>query len=128
MAELTDDFLAKIAAVHHPLRRRLIDLLALEGPATASALADRTGQRVGNISHHMKMLAAAGLAEEAPELAKDNRERWWRHVPAQLSWSLADAKGDPTAETVATAAEHANLAHHVDKVQDWFRYREDYDD
>jgi DNA-binding transcriptional ArsR family regulator len=63
-----------LAAMAHPLRRRLLSLLKLDGPSTASVLAQRTGQAVGNISHHLHTLAAADLIEEAPELARDRRE------------------------------------------------------
>jgi DNA-binding transcriptional ArsR family regulator len=118
----------QVAAAGHPLRRRLIELLSVEGPATASRLADATDQLVGNISHHLKMLARAGLVEEAPELARDRRERWWRAVPISMSWSLADVRGDPVGETVAVAAEQENLAHHVEKVRQWFGVREEYDE
>ena len=52
-----------LAAMSHPLRRRLLDALSLDGPATASTLAEATGQAVGNISHHLKVLATAGLIE-----------------------------------------------------------------
>ena len=89
------------------------EVLGVDGPATASQLAERTGQLVGNVSHHLKMLARAGLVEEVPELAKDRRERWWRHVPLSLSWSLADVRGDAVGEAVAVAAEHEYLEHHV---------------
>ena len=74
-----------LAAVSHPLRRRLMELLHLDGPATASMLAGKTDQAVGNISHHMKVLAAAKLVEEAPELARDQRERWWKRSPRRPS-------------------------------------------
>ncbi len=117
-----------IAAVHHPVRRKLHELLILDGPATVSGLADAAGERVGNVSHHLKVLAGAGLAEEAPELAKDRRERWWRALPVSLSWSIADTTGDPVAELVATVAEQQNLTHHVSKVQQWFGRRDDVDD
>ena len=60
-----------IAAMHHPLRRRLLDLLYIDGPATASRLAEATGELVGNVSHHLKVLASAGVIVEAPELAKN---------------------------------------------------------
>ena len=43
----------KIVAIHHPLRRRLLEVLGVDGPATASQLAARTDQLVGNISHHL---------------------------------------------------------------------------
>lgn len=48
----------------------MLDALTVDGPSTASMLAKRTGQAVGNASHHLKVLAGAGLVEEAPELAK----------------------------------------------------------
>ncbi|MEV8371293.1 helix-turn-helix domain-containing protein [Kribbella sp. NPDC056861] len=117
-----------IAAIHHPLRRRLIDLIGVEGPSTASRLAEATGELVGNISHHLKVLAAAGVIVEAPELARNRRERWWRSAHASYSWSVADAGGDPAAELVATSAEEANLAHHASKVRGWFEDRAEYDE
>jgi DNA-binding transcriptional ArsR family regulator len=50
-----------LAAMAHPLRRRLLDALKVDGPSTASMLANWTGQGIGNISHHMKVLANAAL-------------------------------------------------------------------
>jgi DNA-binding transcriptional ArsR family regulator len=117
-----------IAAVHHPLRRRLLDLLGVEGPATASQLAERTGELVGNVSHHLKVLASADVIEEAPELAKDRRERWWRSVRGSYSWSVADAAGEPAGELVATVAEERNLTYHSEKVRQWFEIRSEYDE
>ncbi len=118
----------QVAASGHPVRRRLIEVLGVEGPATASQLAERTGQHVGNVSHHLKMLARAGLVEEVPELAKDRRERWWRQIPVSLSWSLADVRGDAVGEAVAIAAEHEHLDHHVRRVQGWFAARDGSDE
>ncbi|WP_350276540.1 winged helix-turn-helix domain-containing protein [Kribbella sp. HUAS MG21] len=118
-----------LAAIHHPLRRRLIDLLHVDGPATASALAGVTGELVGNVSHHLKVLASAGVIVEAPELAKTRRERWWRiGDTSEYSWSIADAEGDPAGELVAATAEDANLAHHVGKVRQWFDMRHEFDE
>ncbi len=48
-----------LAAMTHPLRRRLLTLLKVDGPAMASTLAERTGQAVGNISHHLRVLGAS---------------------------------------------------------------------
>ena len=114
----------QVAASGHPVRRRLLEVLGVDGPATASQLAERTGERVGNVSHHLKMLARAGLVEEVPELAKDRRERWWRHVPLSLSWSLADVRGDQVAEAVAVAAEHEHVEHHFRRVREWLAARD----
>jgi DNA-binding transcriptional ArsR family regulator len=118
----------QVAASGHPVRRRLIEVLGVEGPATASQLAERTGQLVGNVSHHLKMLARAGLVEEVPELARDRRERWWRHVPISLSWSVADVRGDAVGEAVAIAAEQEHLDHHLGRVRGWLAARDGSDD
>lgn len=93
-----------LAAVSHPLRRRLLDALRLDGPATASALSATLGSAVGNISHHLKVLASAGLVEEAPDLARDRRERWWRRPFDTLSWSTSDFPGDPVADAAEAVA------------------------
>jgi DNA-binding transcriptional ArsR family regulator len=98
-----------LAAMAHPLRRRLMDILRVDGPATASMLAERTGQAVGNVSHHLRTLAAGGLVEEAPELARDRRERWWRLVSVGTRWSSRDFGGDTAAEAIELAAASLGL-------------------
>ena len=115
-----------LAAMAHPVRRRLLRQLGVNGPATASQLAERTEQLVGNVSHHLRVLADCGLIELAPELAKDKRERWWRSVPTTLSWSMPDANTDPAEYAVATAAESVNLDQHVSWVRDWIAARDGY--
>jgi DNA-binding transcriptional ArsR family regulator len=111
-----------LAAVSHPLRRRLMELLHLDGPATASMLAGKTEQAVGNISHHMKVLAAAKLVEEAPELARDQRERWWKRTVKTIRWAAADFPDDPVAE----AAEVLTLDHQTAIARAWIANRETY--
>ena len=116
--EITD---ARVLAVlAHPLRRRLMDVLRVHGPATASALAERTDQAVGNISHHVRALAEVGLVEEAPELAKDRRERWWRLVASTLRWSGQSLSDDPAEEAIAQAAQSLTLDRHTGHVRAWF--------
>ena len=50
-----------LAALAHPLRRRLMDVLKVYGPCTVGMLAERTDQAPANVSHHLKVLAAADL-------------------------------------------------------------------
>jgi DNA-binding transcriptional ArsR family regulator len=109
-----------LAALSHPLRRRLMDVLKVYGPQTVSQLAERTDQAVANVSHHLKVLGACDLIEEAPELARNRRERWWRRVSASLRWATADFDGDPATAAVASAAESLNLDHHAGLVRAWF--------
>ncbi|SOB85458.1 ArsR/SmtB family transcription factor [Streptomyces sp. 1331.2] len=108
-----------LAALTHPLRRRLLDLLKVDGPATVGKLAERTEQAVGNVSHHLKVLAESGLIEEAPELARTRRERWWRRADRELSWTRADFDGDPVTEAVADAAGSILLERQVELVREW---------
>ena len=108
-----------LTAMAHPLRRRLLNVLKVDGPATASVLSERTGQAVGNISHHLRSLAAAGLIEEVPELARDRRERWWRRTPGTVGWSSADFAGDEATEAIARAAESVNLDTQLGFLRAW---------
>jgi DNA-binding transcriptional ArsR family regulator len=98
-----------LAAMAHPLRRRLLDVLKVDGPATASMLAERTDQAVGNVSHHLRTLAACDLVAEAPELARDRRERWWRLVARATRWESQDFGGDAAAEAIELAASSLGL-------------------
>ena len=122
---MSDDGISEIkdaralAAMAHPVRRRLLSMLKLDGPSTASVLAQRTGQAVGNISHHLRTLAAAGLIEEVPELARDRRERWWRRTGGALRWSPDDFIGDVAAGVVARAAESLDLDYQVMRAREW---------
>ena len=109
-----------LAALAHPLRRRLMDVLRVHGPATASVLAERTDQHVGNVSHHIRALAEVGLVEEAPELAKDRRERWWRLVARSLRWSGEVLSDDPAEEAIAQAVQSLTIDRHSGHVRAWF--------
>ena len=109
-----------LAALAHPLRRRLLDVLRVYGPATASALAERTDQHVGNVSHHIRALAEVGLVEEAPELAKDRRERWWRLVSQSLRWAGDVVSDDPAEEAIAQAVRSLTIDRHSAHVRAWF--------
>ncbi|MFD2763093.1 ArsR/SmtB family transcription factor [Micromonospora eburnea] len=108
-----------LAALAHPLRRRLMDVLKVYGPSTVGQLAERTGQAPANVSHHLKVLAVAELVDEAPELARDRRERWWRLRNRGVRWSQTDFDGDPAARAAADAANSLNLDRHVALVRDW---------
>jgi DNA-binding transcriptional ArsR family regulator len=109
-----------LAALAHPLRRRLMDVLRVHGPATASALAERTDQHVGNVSHHIRALAEVGLVEEAPELAKDRRERWWRLIASPLRWSGQPLSDDVAEEAIAQAVQSLTVDRHSQHVRAWF--------
>ncbi|GAA3760275.1 ArsR/SmtB family transcription factor [Micromonospora maritima] len=108
-----------LAALAHPLRRRLMDVLKVHGPCTVGLLAEHTDQAPANVSHHLRVLAAADLLVEAPELARDRRERWWRLRDRGVRWSTTDFDDDPSARVVADAAGSLNLERHAELVRAW---------
>ncbi|WFF06149.1 metalloregulator ArsR/SmtB family transcription factor [Micromonospora sp. WMMD1076] len=108
-----------LAALAHQTRRRLMDVLKVYGPCTVGMLAEHTGQAPANVSHHLKVLAAADLLVEAPELARDRRERWWRLRDRGVRWSNSDFDDDPAARVVADAASSLNLERHAELVRAW---------
>ncbi len=120
-----------LSALANPFRARMVDALKVDGPSTASALAARTGQAVGSASHHLKVLADAGLVVEAPELARDRRERWWRLADRGTRWSRAEFADDEAAVTAAHAAEALAFQRQVARTQEWLANSEsdpDWDD
>ncbi|WP_432829489.1 ArsR/SmtB family transcription factor [Dactylosporangium sp. CA-092794] len=67
---------AAMRALAHPVRLELIELLKREGPLTATEAGERLGQRPGNMSWHLQILARHGFVTEAGE--KSGRRRPWR--------------------------------------------------
>lgn len=118
-AETGNALLDVLTAFHHPTRRWLCELLAVEGPATVGMLARRTDLAVGSVSHHLGTLHRYGFVEPAPELARDTRESWWRSRPRQVSWEATDYGEGTVARRIASTAETENFRHHVRAVQRW---------
>ncbi|MEU9875286.1 ArsR/SmtB family transcription factor [Streptomyces phaeochromogenes] len=102
-----------LRALAHPVRIRLLSELRSEGPATASTLAGVTGEAVSLISYHLRQLSKHGFIEEAPELARDARERWWRVREQMTSWSSASflATEEGRAADMAVKQEILQLHH-----------------
>lgn len=103
----------------HPVRWRLLDVLRADGPSTVSMLAERVGERVPNVSHHLKVLGTAGLIGDAPELAHNRRERWWRLLAPSVRWSMEDFADDPGSAAIAQAAASLNLDRHTGLARAW---------
>jgi DNA-binding transcriptional ArsR family regulator len=110
-----------LVAFHHPVRRWLTELLAVDGPANVGQLAAATGLAVGSVSHHLKVLHQQDLIEPAPELARDTRESWWRLRPRSMTWSVEDFDEGTLGRRVAQTAEAENLRFQVRAMQEWLR-------
>ena len=84
-----------LKALAHPVRLRMLSLLRLDGPATASGLAARLGLNSGATSYHLRQLALHGFIVE--DTARGNaRDRWWR--AAHESTSYGEGAGNDALE------------------------------
>lgn len=68
---------AMLKAYSHPLRRQIIRLIARRGFLRAADIATELGVPANSASFHLRALAEAGLIEEAPDKARDRRDRVW---------------------------------------------------
>ncbi|MEV6038558.1 winged helix-turn-helix domain-containing protein [Nonomuraea sp. NPDC052116] len=78
-----------LKAISHPLRVRLLGLLRLDGPATASELGRKVGESSGSTSYHLRELFKFGLIEEDDDRS-DGRERRWRARHRYTSWDAGE--------------------------------------
>ncbi len=91
-----------LKALAHPIRVRLLGLLRLEGPATASALAKRTGESSGLTSYHLRQLEKAGFVEEDVERG-NARDRWWKAAQESTRMDATSLDDDPETQIAADA-------------------------
>lgn len=74
-----------LRALAHPLRGRLLGLLRVDGPSTASRLGERLGESSGVTSYHLRRLEAHGFVAEVAGRGTA-RERWWQAQHQRTSW------------------------------------------
>ena len=117
-----------LRGIAHPMRNRILEEMSAGGPMRAADVAERLGIPANQASFHLRQLAKYGLVEDAPELARDGRDRVWRVTyESGLSVNLDDLAvqdGGKAAVTVFrkqwTADAHAAIdrADRPDRQQD----------
>jgi ArsR family transcriptional regulator, arsenate/arsenite/antimonite-responsive transcriptional repressor len=75
------DLAEVLAALADPVRLRLLSLVAAEGEVCSCALEEPLGKSQPTVSHHTRVLAAAGLITGE----KRGRWMWWSIVPDRLA-------------------------------------------
>lgn len=68
---------AMLKAYSHPLRRRILRLISRHEFLRAADIATELDVPANSASFHLRALAEAGLIEEAPDKARDRRDRVW---------------------------------------------------
>jgi DNA-binding transcriptional ArsR family regulator len=138
---------AQFKALGHPMRHRLLFALG-RGEATTSQLAATLGSNKGNIAHHLKVLADAGLVRPAgTRQVRGGTEQYYRRAARGLTYDdaattevafhalaaeIAGAEPDPflVLRTLRLTPEHAqqliatlrDLAGHAEDADDQPRY------
>lgn len=71
-----------LRAIAHPLRNRILHEIYAAGFMRAADVATVLGVPANQASFHLRQLAKYGLIEEAPDQARDGRDRVWRPTHA----------------------------------------------
>ncbi|HEX6351578.1 helix-turn-helix domain-containing protein [Actinophytocola sp.] len=95
-----------LRALAHPLRWKLLEIVAREGTATATQCAEETGESVANCSYHLNTLAKYKYVEHAE--GGQGREKPWQLVSQGQGWDSSATK-DQDFSLAANAATGAFL-------------------
>jgi DNA-binding transcriptional ArsR family regulator len=89
---------AGLRALSHPTRLKMLMQLRLEGPATATQLAQHLKLNTGATSYHLRQLAEHGFIEEDTERG-DARDRWWKAAHESTHANLDERTTEEEAES-----------------------------
>lgn len=108
---------ASVRVLAHPLRSRLLSALRREGPATATALAEKLRTNTGATSYHLRKLESVGLVVDTEEGV--GKRRLWRAASPSHSWDASDFADDEDATTALNWLMRDYLAQFVTRYQQW---------
>jgi predicted transcriptional regulator len=114
LRELTDP--KSMRALTHPVRLALLEVLALEGPLTATQAGELIGESPTTCSFHFRQLAKYGFVEEAG--AGPGRQRPWKVV--NLGLRFTDANDDPELNVAAKSLERMVFERGLARLQHFF--------
>ncbi|WP_230686913.1 winged helix-turn-helix domain-containing protein [Catellatospora vulcania] len=113
----------QIRMLAHPLRARLLGLLRVDGPATATTLARLLDTNTGATSYHLRQLADVGLVAEEAELGT-SRQRFWRAAHDASTWLPTDFDDDPDARAAAEWIESQQVQLMSEQAERWLASRQ----
>lgn len=106
---------AMLKAFANPLRRRILRLFSRHENLRAADIAAELDVPANSVSFHLRALADAGLIVEAPEHARDRRDRVWTSRKGALN------VGGPENPVVDEALGTAVISAIAEEHQDLFR-------
>ncbi|UYM07360.1 winged helix-turn-helix domain-containing protein [Solicola gregarius] len=102
---------AELKALAHPLRLAIAERLGIDGPMTASELAEVLDETPANCSWHLRKLAEHGLVEETNE--GRGRRRPWRATSVGLTWD--EGTDDPNRNAAGRELTEQIIQREVDR-------------
>ncbi len=102
----------------HPLRMSILEMLTLDGPATATGLSARLGENTGTVSWHLRHLAQHGFIEEETGRGT-KRERWWRVVEDTKVLETAEFHDDPDTRGALSVYMHELVQQYFSRVTNY---------
>jgi predicted ArsR family transcriptional regulator len=111
-----------LRALSHPLRVRIMELLAQEGPLTATEAGAELGTTASNCSFHLRLLARHGFVEEAE--GGVGRQRPWQLVEQETRILSKDL--DQEGLSALRAMDELRSARRQQQQSDWWRAKDEY--
>jgi len=111
-----------LRAISHPVRIALLELLAMDGPLTATQAGARLDQSPANCSFHLRTLARYGFVEEAE--GGTGRQRPWQIVP-QVTEVRDDELG-PAGRVASATLVDLIWQREADQARTWQATRDQY--
>ena len=105
----------QLKALAHPLRLKILGVLRMEGPQTATALAGRFDLNSGATSYHLRQLAQHGFIREAEGLG-NQRDRWWEAAHQSMRYE-SDAPPASEEGIASDAYMQSVVAAHLGQIQ-----------
>ncbi|MFF5172954.1 helix-turn-helix domain-containing protein [Micromonospora sp. NPDC000089] len=115
----------QVRVLAHPLRMRLVGALRVNGPATATRLAELLGTNTGATSYHLRQLAEVGLVIEDLDLGT-GRQRFWRAAHDVTSWEASDYDDDPDARAAIEWIEADVVRYFTHHAEQWAARRDEW--
>lgn len=105
-----------LRGIAHPLRNRILSELYATGPMRAADVAAALDVPANQASFHLRQLAKYDLVTEAPEKARDGRDRVWKvTIDGGVSFNFKEVESAPGGRAVGNVLRRdvGQRAHHA---------------
>jgi predicted ArsR family transcriptional regulator len=109
-------------ALTHPVRLALLEVLALEGPLTATEAGELIGESPTTCSFHFRQLEKYGFVEEAG--VGPGRQRHWKL--AHVGMRFGDTNDDPEANIAAASLARLVTDRAISRMQKFHETKKNY--